>query len=449
MRDLERTVNTILVPLMDEVDVKLDAFLKNTTVVGRAANNPQNRLKTQINLLVRNLDRLLRSEELTIEGVDGLMQTFLKDLDVYQTYESYASGKLYKHLYDDLKEKFGAATAIYRSSFEKVIKDHPELRARLSISQMDTLAKEDIHAFVSGNVVVLEPLLAGGRTVYYQTLEARTKSLLNLMSRQFRRIVAKYPDLKAELGTQLYEFLTLEMFDDAVSLEELERIVEVVKYQPEVVKVENVYQFNNDKNLKAIFHLRIMIKALLEELLRLKERNGLVLDIDEGMIGMIRAEILDLVDVDDVLRIFRSVPKILEVEKIVEKDLGRYLGVLTQGHPLNVESAKMVDRVVEKPVVVKDQVATVIEKGITHPEVREKAVFVAQEVIVQVPVSRDKIVERVITNEKAVEFEVVQQVPIKETEFQEVEKVVFKERVVEVGKDVEVSVPYETVRVVK
>jgi hypothetical protein len=62
---------------------------------------------------------------------------------------------------------------------------------------MATLAKEDIHTFTSGNVIVLEPLLAGGRTVYYQTLETRTKNLLNLMSRQFRRIVTKYPDLKA------------------------------------------------------------------------------------------------------------------------------------------------------------------------------------------------------------------------------------------------------------
>lgn len=86
------------------------------------------------------------------------------------------------------------------------------------------------------------------------------------------------------------------MFDEAIALEEMERIVEVVKYQPEIVKVENVYQYNSDKNLKAIFHLRIMVKTLLEELLKLKEKTGAVLEIDEGLLGMIRAEILDLVD---------------------------------------------------------------------------------------------------------------------------------------------------------
>jgi hypothetical protein len=72
---------------------------------------------------------------------------------------------------------------------------------------------------------------------------------------------------------------------------------------------------------------------------------------------MIKAEIGDFIDVEDVLRVFRSVPKILEVEKIVEKDLGRHLGYLTQGHAVNTESAKIVERLVEKPVIIKDQVA--------------------------------------------------------------------------------------------
>jgi hypothetical protein len=119
--------------------------------------------------------------------------------------------------------------------------------------------------------------------------------------------------------------------------------------------------------MKAIFHLRIMIKTLLEELLKLKDKTGAVLEIDEGLLGMIRTEIIDLVDTEDVLRVFRSIPKIVEVDRVVEKDLGRYLGVLTQAHPLNVESAKIVDRVVEKPVVVKDQVGIIMEKGITTP----------------------------------------------------------------------------------
>lgn len=60
------------------------------------------------------------------------------------------------------------------------------------------------------------------------------------------------------------------------------------------------------------------------------------MEIDDGLLKMIDAEIDGVVDPQDVLKVFRSVPKILEVERIVEKDLGRYLGILTQAHPLNV-----------------------------------------------------------------------------------------------------------------
>ena len=35
--------------------------------------------------------------------------------------------------------------------------------------------------------------------------------------------------------------------------------------------------------------------------------------------GMIKQEIMGVVNVDDILKVFRVVPKIVEVEKIVEK----------------------------------------------------------------------------------------------------------------------------------
>lgn len=65
--------------------------------------------------------------------------------------------------------------------------------------------------------------------------------------------------------------------------------------------------------------MRVLIKALLEELEKLKLRTGAVLEIDESIIAMINAEILGIVDVDDILKVFRVVPKIVEVEKIIEK----------------------------------------------------------------------------------------------------------------------------------
>ena len=53
--------------------------------------------------------------------------------------------------------------------------------------------------------------------------------------------------------------------------------------------------------------------------MKLKIKTGIVLDMDEGVLNMIKAEIMDVVNVDDILKVFRPVPKIVEVEKIVEK----------------------------------------------------------------------------------------------------------------------------------
>ncbi len=70
-----------------------------------------------------------------------------------------------------------------------------------------------------------------------------------------------------------------------------------------------------------------MIKALLEELEKLRKRTGVTLEIDEGVIGMINKEIMDVVNIDDILKVFRVVPKIVEVEKIVEKIIDRIVEV--------------------------------------------------------------------------------------------------------------------------
>ena len=56
---------------------------------------------------------------------------------------------------------------------------------------------------------------------------------------------------------------------------------------PQVVKVENVYAYSSEKSRKVEFHLRVLIKALLEEIEKMKRKTGVVLEIDEGIIGMI------------------------------------------------------------------------------------------------------------------------------------------------------------------
>lgn len=114
------------------------------------------------------------------------------------------------------------------------------------------------------------------------------------------------------------EFFQQEMID-IIEVDEVDKLVNIVKFVPQVVRVDNVYAYSSERSRKVEFHLRVLIKALLEELTKIKMKTGVVLEMDEGVINMMKAEIMDVVNVDDILKVFRSVPKIVEVEKIVEK----------------------------------------------------------------------------------------------------------------------------------
>lgn len=180
---------------------------------------------------------------------------------------------------------------MFKQKLEVLARDFPQLREEIDLELFAKVTASGVKISSFNSVIFIDETGLAGKTRYYQTQDKNTLNMLALISRKMRLLLGRYPKLKEELGNQLYEFVTTHVFDDAISMEEMERLVEVVKYQPSVVKVENVYQVNSEKNVKAIFHLKIMIKALLEELLRLRDRNGLVLDIDEGLIGMIRGEL--------------------------------------------------------------------------------------------------------------------------------------------------------------
>ena len=111
---------------------------------------------------------------------------------------------------------------------------------------------------------------------------------------------------------------------DIIEVDEVDKLVNIVKFVPQVVRVDNVYAYSSERSRKVEFHLRVLIKALLEELTKIKMKTGVV---DEGIINMMKAEIMDVVSVDDILKVFRSVPKIVEVEKIVEKIVERRVEV--------------------------------------------------------------------------------------------------------------------------
>jgi hypothetical protein len=49
---------------------------------------------------------------------------------------------------------------------------------------------------------------------------------------------------------------------------------------PQVVKVDNIYEYSSEKTRRVEFHLRILLKALMEELIRIKGRIGIEIELD-------------------------------------------------------------------------------------------------------------------------------------------------------------------------
>ena len=154
------------------------------------------------------------------------------------------------------------------------------------------------------------------RTVEVPVQDARTKALIHKLAKELNRLTIKYPALNKEISSELSEFFSQEIID-LIEVDELDRLVSIVKYEPHVVKVDNVYSYSSEKSRKVEFHLRVLIKTLLEEMEKMKAKTGVEPEIDSGVIGMIRQEIMDVVNVDDILMVFRAPPKIVEVEKVV------------------------------------------------------------------------------------------------------------------------------------
>lgn len=78
-----------------------------------------------------------------------------------------------------------------------------------------------------------------------------------------QKIYRKYPQLSADIDPRLAEFFSQEIID-MIEVDEVDRLVEIVKIEPQVVRVDNVYAYSSEKSRKVEFHLRVLIKALLE-----------------------------------------------------------------------------------------------------------------------------------------------------------------------------------------
>lgn len=239
--------------------------------------------------------------------------------------------------HNNLKNQLQSFGSLFRTQLEKLKSQGVRFENESTLDSL--LRAENIQTTIANGVVNL--IETRDKVIEVPIQDSRTKHLIHLLAVQMKKNFDKYPKLRNECDARLYEFFQQELID-VIEIDELDRVIEIVKFVPEVVKVDNVYAYSSEKSRKVEFHLRVLVKALLEELEKLKRKTGATLEIDEGIIGMINQEIMGVVNVDDILKVFRVVPKIVEVEKIVEKIVDRIVEV-----PQIVTVEKVIEKIVE------------------------------------------------------------------------------------------------------
>lgn len=291
-----------------------------------------------------------------------------------------------------LQANFASAASIWKSKVSTINSKYPQERFTMDREIDEILQRTSVRTYNISGFETIE--VRSERTVEVPVMETRTKSLLHLFSVQLKKLSAKYPKLLAEFDTRITEYFSQELID-VLEVDSIDRLVEIVKFVPQTVRVENVYAYSSSRSRKVEFHLRVLVKALLEELEKLKLRTGAVLEIDEGVIGMINAEIMGIVDVDDILKVFRIVPKIVEVERIIEKIVERVVEV-PQVVPIEkiveriieVPRVQEIERIVHVPIEIIKYVDNIVEKIVEVPRIEER--------IVEVPRIIERIVEKTI-----------------------------------------------------
>lgn len=135
------------------------------------------------------------------------------------------------------------------------------------------LQDSKVNVSLVNNVLHLQP----NPIIEVPMAESKTSQLLLNTCKDLKRIISKYPKMEGELSRAALELLNEGVLDFMEVGNDPNRIIEIVRYLPQEVRVDNLYTFNGEKNKRLEFHLRVLVKTLLEELDRIKNKTGQVL----------------------------------------------------------------------------------------------------------------------------------------------------------------------------
>lgn len=141
--------------------------------------------------------------------------------------------------FSDLEEKYGRLRAqmvnfagLFRGQMDKLRSSGVKFEHEAALDQLIRSENLQVSA-LNGITTVVE---TREKIVEVPVMESRTKSLIHLLATQMKKNFDKYPKLRDECDSRLFEFFQQEMID-VIEADEMDRIVEIVKYVPDVVKV--------------------------------------------------------------------------------------------------------------------------------------------------------------------------------------------------------------------
>lgn len=153
-------------------------------------------------------------------------------------------------LYLSMLEKLRYAQDMFSFEMRELEKNNPGVTLPAKSKILEILGANNTKVSrvnAANGVIEIEKETRIEREVPVQ--DARTKALITSLGRYVKKLITKYPKLKADLDVQIQEYLSNDLLDVIVN-DDLDKIISITKYVPQTVKVENVYSYSNEKNKK-------------------------------------------------------------------------------------------------------------------------------------------------------------------------------------------------------
>ena len=159
--------------------------------------------------------------------------------------------------------------SLFNHEIEELKSNHPNLKGA---EKLDWLLRklEDVKVDLVAINGWMNLATSELRVREIKTEDKKLRELLGSLAGEFKRVYAKFPELQKHCSSSFIQILESEVLLELIEGGSIERLKEIIVHEVETVRVDSVYQYENTKDAKLIFHLRVLIKSLLEELFKAK-----------------------------------------------------------------------------------------------------------------------------------------------------------------------------------